>query len=352
VALAGILGAALLAIASTDKTANGQVPHLETDSGIDFDITPALPTGFDIDAATVCATLSGAAYTMDGPHVDYDLLRTRLLNSGLELVDSVEVDDNFAYIARRGNEIYLTFRGSCNGKNVRTDLDYSTCSHALAAFEHESGLSLPPGIKLHRGFLEAWRVMRAPLIDKIEALMSRTPSGEGAPSPESIASSRLKLYVTGHSMGGAIGQLASWELAHRLRGRRSENRYGIHRTYTFAAPRVGNCAFAQHFGQTFPRAADHWALQAAADAVPHLPFAAWGFQHPEGVLKLGCPSKRIQRSGDVGDQLHFLRPKDGKLINWAMSHDMDTYVNHLADLACTAGVAAHCDALRMSQFAP
>lgn len=354
VALAGIIGAALLAIAATEERAGGSPTSLAAGTAVDFDMAPALPIGFDIDAATVCASLSGAAYSMNGSRVDYPLLRARLLEVGLEYVDAIEADDHFVYIARRGNELFLTFRGSCNGQNVRTDLDYNTCSHALAAFEQESGLRMPEGIKLHRGFLEAWRVLREPVIDKIEALMN--PATGQAPRLPAQAGGgpggRLKLYVTGHSMGGAISQLASWELAHRLRAGRARTRYGIHRTYTFAAPRVGNCAFARHFGQTFPRAADHWALQAAADAVPHLPFAAWGFQHPEGVLKLGCPSQPAKRSGDVGDYAHFLRPKDGKLINWVMSHDMETYVRGLADLACTAGVAAHCDAARSSHFAP
>ena len=54
-------------------------------------------------------------------------------------VGSVEIDDHFAYLSRRGNEVYLTFRGSCNGQNVRTDLDYSTSAFALAGFEAESG---------------------------------------------------------------------------------------------------------------------------------------------------------------------------------------------------------------------
>jgi hypothetical protein len=359
VALAGIIGAALLAIAATEERAGGSPTSLAANAVVDFDIAPALPTGFDIDAATVCASLSGAAYTMNGSRVDYPMLRSLLLDVGLEFVDAVEADDHFVYIARRGHELFLTFRGSCNGPNVRTDLDYNTCSQTLAAFEAESGLQMPEGIKLHRGFLEAWRVLREPVIDKIEALMSLdTEQAPGAQAPGAQARSgsgaggRLKLYVTGHSMGGAIGQLASWELAHRMRASRTRSRYGIHRTYTFAAPRVGNCAFARHFGQTFPRAADHWALQAAADAVPHLPFAAWGFQHPEGVLKLGCPRQPAQRSGDVGDFAHFLRPKDGNLINWVMSHDMETYVRGLADLACTAGVAAHCDTARASDFAP
>jgi len=77
---------------------------------------------------------------------------------------------------------------------------------------------------------------------------------------------------------------------------------------------------------------DHWALQAASDAVPHLPFHAWGFRHPEGVLKLGDGAAAVERSGDVGDDPVHVRPKDGNLLNWALAHDMEYYMRRLAEL--------------------
>jgi len=35
------------------------------------------------------------------------------------------------------------------------------------------GLTMPEGIRFHGGFLAAWRAMRKPIIEKIEAMMKR-----------------------------------------------------------------------------------------------------------------------------------------------------------------------------------
>ena len=117
----------------------------------------------------------------------------------------------------------------------------------------------------------------------------------------------------------------------------------MHRTYTFAAPRVGDARFAALYSQSFKLPTDFWALQVENDAVPHLPFAAWGFQHPEGVVRLtdapvatadASPSG-IQRSRDHGDSVHYLRPREGDVVQWAACHDIEEYLKRLR--AATAG---------------
>jgi hypothetical protein len=52
---------------------------------------------------------------------------------------------------------------------------------------------------------------------------------------------------------------------------------------------VGNAKFARLCDLTFPKPSQLWALQRSNDAVPHLPFAAWGFRHPHGVAFLDPP---------------------------------------------------------------
>ena len=111
------------------------------------------------------------------------------------------------------------------------------------------------------------------------------------------------------------------------------SRYGDHCTYTFAAPRLGNADFADAYSRAFPDEAHHWAVQAASDAVCHLPFAAWGFRHPDGVIVLpdGC-SSASQRLGDRGDNVSLLRPKGGHVVNWAITHDMANYIEQLKQM--------------------
>ena len=123
------------------------------------------------------------------------------------------------------------------------------------------------------------------------------------------------------------------ELAARGAARPELDKFNEHATYTFAAPR-GNCPFAELFERTFPSASAHWALQNASDAIPHLPFAAWGFRHPGQIAKLpnseGAP---IRVTSEEGDPVHMIRPREGKLINWAVCHELDTYASQLRALA-------------------
>jgi len=191
-------------------------------------------------------------------------------------------------------------------------------------------------MNLHRGFVEAYLTLRDEIVDVIEDLR-----GRGADAPP------LRLHVTGHSLGGAMAMLCALDLA-------TLSRYGAEplfshiQTTTFAAPRVGCATFANLFGRTFPHPSDFLALQAPSDAVPHLPFAAWGFQHPTGTavlpdraqLKAMAPRAArsratpsvVRRCGDPGDSVDALRPKDGHPLSWVTSHDIGYYMTHLDDL--------------------
>ena len=140
-------------------------------------------------------------------------------------------------------------------------------------------MNLPEGIQFHKGFLQAYLAIREPLLQAIDDL-DAADAHTSAPSP---------IHITGHSMGGAMAMVAALEIAHfrRCRGYPLNPRAGEGvSTCTFAAPRIGDNTFAELFAQTFPHERDHWALQVDSDAVPHLPFAAWGFRHPKGIAIL------------------------------------------------------------------
>jgi hypothetical protein len=80
---------------------------------------------------------------------------------------------------------------------------------------------------------------------------------------EATASGK-RLLVTGHSKGGALALLAALRLA-----RTREPGLMPAGVVTFGAPRAGNAAFAEAFGQAFPTAA--WRYEFQDDPVPHLP---------------------------------------------------------------------------------
>ena len=81
----------------------------------------------------------------------------------------------------------------------------------------------------------------------------------------------------------------------------------------------------------------------ASDAVPHLPFRAWGFEHPEGVAVLaddegdtcgdggggGGGEPCLRRTGDPGDSVAGMRPREGNAANWATCHDLRWYMSRM-----------------------
>ena len=71
-----------------------------------------------------------------------------------------------------------------------------------------------------------------------------------------------EIWITGHSLGGALAVLLAATLA--------ENSIDVTGLYTFAAPRVGDRAFARELKRSLKGKA-HWRVVNEGDLVPHLP---------------------------------------------------------------------------------
>jgi len=336
-----------------------------------------LPAGFSLGLALRTAELCKFAYRSsrpkerDGPllwptHVGQ--LEAELSAVGLQLVREVECTrlDTYALIVRSDEAMYVVFRGSATLKNALLDLRYQVADgQTMEEYADEASMHLPPGVQVHSGFLDAWRSLRAEVLDTFEAICAEESQRSGA------SARSMRLVVSGHSMGGALAMFASLELASRMRKRNWHPFTAGHVTYTFAAPRVGNAKFARLCDLTFPKPSQLWAVQRSNDAVPHLPFAAWGFRHPHGVAYLDLPcdkaaatestaaekgagearnelaaekSKKefdlwarepegvpaaIARTGDPGDDVDLLRPFQGKAHHWASYHHIFAYLEPL-----------------------
>lgn len=90
--------------------------------------------------------------------------------------------------------------------NLKTDIDY----FAIQYKKISNG-------KVHRSFYQAFERIRDPLIQKVNILCQKHPGA--------------KIYVTGHSLGGALAVLAGAEIS---------NFQNVTAVYTFGEPRVGN----------------------------------------------------------------------------------------------------------------
>jgi len=328
--LIGSVGAQTEPAAPVVATAAAAVPDVAT-------VIADVPEGFDRSLAVRCARLSLAAYhsaEIEGEReqlvrIGDDLTREAAEHGGpdgkLRVVAQVgcAAHETHALLVRDARTIFVAFRGSCTGKNVLTDVTYGNDDGTTAAYARGAGL--PTELTLHRGFVEAYLSLRPRLLAAVEAELQREATehaasgGEGRPP-------RPALVLTGHSMGGSLAMLAALDFANVQPALRPLT------TCTIAAPRVGDDRFAELFSRVFPDASHHWALQAAQDAVPHLPFAAWGFRHPDGVVVLpesGSGRAHLTRTGDRGDSVDCLRPRGGRLSGWSTCHDLLWYIERL-----------------------
>ena len=95
-----------------------------------------------------------------------------------------------------------------------TDIDYQPApDDELVAFAAESGVPLPEGVVIHRGFLQAWRSVREGVLSAIDELLFHS-------APSLRPPRKLSLRVTGHSMGGACGQHSAHRTPTSARSRR------------------------------------------------------------------------------------------------------------------------------------
>ena len=76
-----------------------------------------------------------------------------------------------------------------------------------------------------------------------------------------VAKKDRPVFVTGHSLGGALALLAAWRLQRQM--------ISIHNVYTFGAPMVGNEAAANAYEKEFPNRIYRYVD--FGDMVPQLP---------------------------------------------------------------------------------
>merc|ERR1719331_404732 len=117
------------------------------------------------------------------------------------------------------------------------------------------------GCEVEAGFQEIWQSLR----DSLFGTLARLCTGRS-------------LHITGHSLGSAIAQLAFLETD-----------FPVASLYAFAAPRVGNPAFASAVGAKGGSVArsEAWHVVHYRDLVPHIPtFHIMGYAH--GLRSVSC----------------------------------------------------------------
>jgi triacylglycerol lipase len=165
----------------------------------------SLPTwraAFSERTAELMAKLALLAYESDDA-----ALRAQLAVGGFELLATYDNEVSQGYLARAPDFAVLAFRGSDSYADWRTNL-------ASGAVPLKTSLGR---VRVHEGFKRAFDLIGQAVRTDLDA---KIPEGLG-------------IYITGHSFGAAIAQIASAAL----------ERDNLAACYTFGAPRVGDLAF-------------------------------------------------------------------------------------------------------------
>ncbi|MFF2483370.1 lipase family protein [Paenibacillus sp. NPDC058071] len=143
-------------------------------------------------------------------------------------------DQRFGFLLQSDLCAILAFRGS--GSAVDWVADFIA---QQTPYRHvkNSGLA-------HKGFSDIYASLRQQVLELIAKLPPDKP-----------------LFITGHSLGGALSTLAAFDIA-------SNTSVSDPIVYTFGAPRVGDPKFIRAYNQ---QVATHWRFQNEYDIVPHLP---------------------------------------------------------------------------------
>jgi hypothetical protein len=169
--------------------------------------------------AWMMAVMSKLAY-IEFEESEEELARLQInLNSGgFDLVSTFSSGSTQAFLAKNNNIFVLAFRGTEPSKSgdIQTDM-------RLYKKRTQEG-------KVHSGFHEAYQQI----------------SNELEKSFMNQENWIWPLYITGHSLGGALATIATQHLEHKIKSQ-------IAACYTFGSPRVGNEQYEQNIRAPFYR---------------------------------------------------------------------------------------------------
>jgi len=168
--------------------------------------------------------------------------------------------------AKARRAIVVAFRGTETAKlrDLITDARLVQRSYSV---ERASGGDAR-GAAIHDGFLEAFDSVRARVLAAVDDARGAGPRAR-ALGGGNADDGEWHIYVTGHSLGGALATLCAAELA-------ASGRRGIRVSMVnFGSPRVGNAAFVEAYNSLVP---DSIRVVNGADAVPTVP-ALLGYRH-------------------------------------------------------------------------
>ncbi len=124
----------------------------------------------------------------------------------------MRLTDTQAFLFRKGDNLILVFKGTQQLSDWKTNLKIRLKAFTILADQE----AVPPTGRVHRGFLDAWQSVEKQVVYYLKKW--RTP--------------QTKLWVTGHSLGGALAAVATISL--------ETQGFEVSGLYTFGQPRVAD----------------------------------------------------------------------------------------------------------------
>lgn len=233
----------------------------------------------------------------------------------------ISVNNTQAYVGTNKDAIVVAFRGSESFSTLDGFRDWllTNARNFLILPEGKIGTDFAAagvGARFHSGFMSALADIWEPLFAKMDREFSR---------------SERPVWVTGHSLGGALALLCGWRL--------HQNFINVHQICTFGAPMIGNEAAATAFVREFPNKVFRYVD--IGDIVPRLPTVSLfsnSYQHCQREIVIGSIDNQA-----VDEKLEELakETEDGTInevveaslwseIRQGMpSHMMDNYLSRL-----------------------
>ncbi len=248
--------------------------------------------------------------------------------------------DTRVVIYKSETDTVIAFRGTADVRNWLTDFD------ARLLTENDC--------RIHAGFAKALTSVEGQLrpedfdIARSAAFRrSLSPAEAGTPCAEK------RLWLTGHSLGGALALLYAWRF---VTGYGYNPFAGI---YTFGQPRVGDAAFRDSYNEPLSRPADTlsppsgeragrgaglldctWRVVNAVDIVPHVPWLLGCYRHA-GHEVFYDPTMTNDQFSMANSQWPFgnIENRSLNICHWQL--DRPAWLYAASDLKAMANVYLH-----------
>ena len=225
----------------------------------------ARATDFSMRNSRFLAELSTAAYEQSETKLKSELTNFDLADC--RLIEDAETDTQ-ALVGNTRQAIVVAFRGTepTKLKDLLTDIELTMIDGPLG--------------KVHEGF---WESLDG-IWNKLERAIASRQNGKRA------------VWFTGHSLGGALAQLAVAKLIQMGRP--------VQGMYTYGAPRCGNTRFAGQFNRLARRSAFRFVNE--ADIIPDVAPKFLGFEHCGRFCQLDGGGRLLVDTPPKQGLLHLL----------------------------------------------